>query len=127
MTQDTTPTLTEILKKLSLISKQAGGYTEEYGELVSTVIQSIPQILTALKAYNELYPCTGGCTSLSVAEVFKLQQLKERVEDRITKHEEALLLMKKHPIQNDKEKMFICCLEDSTRELQQLLKSESET
>lgn len=54
-----------------------------------------------------------------------LRQLKQRVEDRIKIHQTSLEQIRKITPQNEKEQMFMACLEDSTKELQQLLKGDT--
>lgn len=39
------------------------------------------QILKAIKSYSELYPIKGGCTSLSVAQVMEMAEVKYAVDE----------------------------------------------
>ncbi|MDE2588086.1 MAG: hypothetical protein KGL95_00245 [Patescibacteria group bacterium] len=48
------------------------------------------KIIKSTKAYDELYPVSGGCTSLSVKEVMGLQELKQRLEEFKTTLETGL-------------------------------------
>lgn len=68
--------------RIILLNTQA--YTRDGEDRLKRFEDSIPDIVKALKFYHyQLYPCSNGCCSLSVGQVIKLEEIKQRLDNEI--------------------------------------------